>query len=219
VQPDDTTSSSVDETEVVDIVSTGISDDDGGLVAETEEIMVIIAEECGQRKDETFNETWSLGSRTVSVDYSVDARAMCNDNGEKIYVEYQVSSLREAQLLRLDVVSETQSSWNLSSPEGSELILAGSYNYQGEEVFKIGRQNTFNTELFYSSENLVINENGDFLSGELYMEYSILSTTGESVEGTGSLVIISTNIGLLTADRLDNQYEINLKTGEHSIVE
>lgn len=208
----------ITEEEVADIIAATLSEEDGGFASDIDNLILDIEEECGYTEIYTLNESEIIGVRSFSVDYEMSLEVKCNDSDELLEIAYMFTSDREAELIRLDVTSFAEGDWSFKD-NGQNYLMDGSYTYEGEEQFKVKDENMYNSTLSYASNDLTINEDGDFLTGELTVDYVANSTSGESRQEDGVLTITEVNTGLLDVSSFEFLYEINLKTGEVEKIE
>ncbi|MEM6361948.1 MAG: hypothetical protein AAF731_17810 [Bacteroidota bacterium] len=208
----------ITEEEVADIIAATLSEEDGGFASDIDNLILDIEEECGYTEIYTLNESEIIGVRSFSVDYEMSLEVKCNDSDELLEIAYMFTSDREAELIRLDVTSFAEGDWSFKD-NGQNYLMDGSYTYEGEEQFKVKDENMYNSTLSYASNNLTINEDGDFLTGELTIDYVANSTSGESRQEDGVLTITEVNTGLFDVSSFEFLYEINLKTGEVEKIE
>ncbi|MEO1098628.1 MAG: hypothetical protein AAFX57_12850 [Bacteroidota bacterium] len=208
----------ITEEEVADIIAATLSEEDGGFASDIDNLILDIEEECGYTETYTLNESETIGVRSFSVDYEMSLEVKCNDSDELLEIAYMFTSDREAELIRLDVTSFAEGDWSFKD-NGQNYLMDGSYTYEGEEQFKVKDENMYNSTLSYASNDLTINEDGDFLTGELTVDYVANSTSGESRQEDGVLTITEVNTGLFDVSSFEFLYEINLKTGEVEKIE
>ena len=208
----------ITEEEVADIIAATLSEEDGGFASDIDNLILDIEEECGYTEIYTLNESEIIGVRSFSVDYEMSLEVKCNDSDELLEIAYMFTSDREAELIRLDVTSFAEGDWSFKD-NGQNYLMDGSYTYEGEEQFKVKDENMYNSILSYASNDLTINEDGDFLTGELTVDYVANSTSGESRQEDGVLTITEVNTGLFDVSSFEFLYEINLKTGEVEKIE
>lgn len=209
----DPSSNEVTEEDFANIIGTALSEEDGGFAYDIDVLLEEVQEDCGYTRNESFTDQETIGVRSFEIDYSIAAEVQCSDSQEFISLSYECTIQRIAELIRLDVESSAISTW-LFFNDGDNYILDGSYDYSGTETSKIGDKNTFISTLEILSENLMIDADGDFLSGSLNVVHNIVSTSGDEKLATGTITITSVNIGLLDLSEFDYLYEIDLKTGE-----
>ncbi len=209
----DPTSNEVTEEDFAEIIGSALSEEDGGFAYDIDVLLEEVEEECGYTRNESLTEQETVGVRTFEIDYAISAEVVCNESDEFVSLSYEYTIQRSAELIRLDVESSAESIWSFLD-NGDNYILDGRYDYEGTEIFKVGDENTFSSTMEILSEDLLINADGDFLSGSLSVAHNIVSTSGEESSATGTITITSVNIGLLDVSEFDFLYEIDLKTGE-----
>ncbi len=208
----------ITEEEVADIIAASLSEEDGGFASDIDNLILDVEEECGYTETYMLNESETIGVRSFYVDYEMSLEVKCNQRDEFLEIAYAFISDRDAELIRLDVTSFAEGNWSFKA-NGPNYLMEGAYIYEGEEQFKVQDENTYNSTLSYASNNLTINEDGDFLTGELTIDYVANSTSGESRDEDGALTIAEVNTGLLDVSSFEFLYEINLKTGEVEKIE
>ena len=150
---DDSVTIEIEEEDVADIVASSLSDEDGGLVNDIENLVENAEEECGYMETETFSDTETIGVRTFSLDYDISLQVICDENQNFLQVEYNYTVDREAELVRLNVTSEATGDWLLQALD-ERYLFEGDYVYRGEETFKVRSQNSYNSSLTTSTSDL-----------------------------------------------------------------
>lgn len=201
------------EEDAAEIIASALSEADGGFAYDVDVLLEEVQEDCGYTRNESFTDQETAGVRSFEIIYTISAEVQCSESEEFINLSYEYSMQRSAELIRLDVESSAESTW-LFYDDGDNYILDGSYDYAGTEKFKVRDENTFSSTLTASSEDLLINEDGDFLSGSLSITHDVISTSGDERSVTGTIMITDTNIGLLDVSEFDYLYEIDFTTGE-----
>lgn len=203
----------VTEEDFVEITAAALSEEDGGFASDIDVLLDDVQEECGYTRNESFSNQETIGVRSFEIDYSISAEVLCSESEEFTSLNYEYSKQRSAELIRLDVESSSFSTW-LFYNDGDNYILDGSHDYAGTETFKVRNENTVSSTLIASSEDLLINEDGDFLSGSFSMTHDVVSTSGDERSVYGTILITDTNIGILDVSEFDYLYEIDFTTGE-----
>ena len=208
----------IEESFIVEIIAASLSEDDGGFAFEVDELLERRSEECGFDEEETLSESEEGGIRSIESEIVIQTRVICDENDALERIEYNYTSTRSAALLAFDVENSTSSTWDLF-PSDEDYLLAGSYEYAGIETVMVDEENSFDTALMFDSDDLIVNVEGDFLSGTLNLFYDVLSTDERDESGEGILEVIETNILLLDISSFDYLYEIDVKTGEYKEVD
>ena len=216
---DDTITITFSEENAAEFIATTLSSDDGGLLNDIEYMIDYVGEECGLTNTEEFSDTEDLaGGRSYSLEYELSLAVICDDDDNFQLMEYNYTVNREADLLRLDAVSEAVGDWELRE-EGANYLFEGSYTYSGEEVFEFDDDSTYETEATISSEDLQTDDAGNILDGTLSVAFEIVLGSEEISSGSGSLDITDTNTGLLDIESFEYLYEIDLEDGDVTEVE
>ncbi len=209
----------ITEESVVDIIAASLSEEDGGFANYVDNLIEDIEDECGFLETESLTDAETIGVRSFSVSYEISTEVICNENDEFQELNCSFTSNREADLIRLDTESFSEGEWSLVKRDTMIYVLEGLSEYDGKETFKVRDQNTYTSSTTYSSDELTVNQDGDFINGVLSIEYVLTSTTDDQRDESGTLTITDTNIGLLDVSTFEFLYEIDLKTGDLQQVE
>lgn len=200
------------EQDVAEVIAASLSEEDAGMMADVEKMTESISEECGYTYTESLTDSDDSEDRSYSVDYDYSLEVMCDEEGTFLRTDYSYTSYRDAELIRFDVSNSTESIWAFYH-DADNYKLEGSYAYEGVEAYKVRHNHSLSSDIDYSSSNLIVDENGNFLKGTLAFS-ELVKINEETWEHSGSLEITEENIALLDVSGFEFLYEINLVTGE-----
>lgn len=202
----------ITEEDLVEVLATSLSKEDGGLAADLGNLLDELEEECGYTNTESLNDEVNGDDRSYAVDYDYSIEVICDDNGQLLLVDYDYTATREAQLFRLDITSTVVSEWELVEAN-LDYQLNGSYDYNGVEDFAENSDNRLESEITYSTTELTLSSGGDFLQGSFAISQAVKASDSDwSYEGT--LTVIRLNYALIDISGFEFLYEVDLITGE-----
>ncbi|MCG2792640.1 MAG: hypothetical protein L6262_03705 [Weeksellaceae bacterium] len=218
---DDDNTTTVEESEAVDAVSSSLSADANGM-AKSMETATIYAEgknlytsnpslNCGQLYSDSYAENYSSASYSYNYNGVFSYQLSCGTNGAPQSFAYKANRTGSYDTPRMSSDDNAVAEWKLTTLDASSAttLFNGSYVRTGTQVSKVRNQNTFSSTLTYALTDIAVNKSTHKIaSGKASLVFSGTSSTGNQYTYNGAVTFNGNNTATLVIN--GNTYTINL---------
>jgi len=194
----------VTEEEVAQLASDAVTPDNGGFVAQTDNMIIMSGFTpivCGFTKDSAIAAASAAGAaRSFSYNFDWNYEVTCDGPTPKslMFAFHGHSSFDGPRMMSSDSCNGGYDVTNLS-PEYASYQVDAYYNRTGSQTSKIGHKSTFTSTLSISASGLVVDKlTRELKSGSAAVTVTGKSTTGKSFSYTGNILFMGGKTAKLT---------------------
>ncbi|WP_310555890.1 hypothetical protein [Flavobacterium sp.] len=199
-----TNGQAISEQEIAEVVINSISKETDGLVTQVEKAIEMANSStltCSQSDSANFSSSNSIGSAIIySTSYNWNWIYNCNGTvPDNITYNFSGNSSYDTPRMSSNDTDDYQLVVSNLDPLQSNFIVNESFARQGTQVSKVQNQYSFTSSIITNSTNINVSKTtGRIMSGEILVQINATSTSGNSLQSSGTLTFLGNNAARLT---------------------
>ncbi len=204
----------VTEDEAVEVMSQGVSNQSGGMAAQTESAAKVTTTSrlnCGETSD-TIIAAQSLSGAVIRYNYNVEiTRALTCENNVPSTFAFTYAGTNSYDAPRMSSNDNTTAAFTISGlqPSFADLTFNQTYTRNGTQQSHIRQQRQITSQLVITSSAVIVNKaTQKITSGTATLQFTGQVVGGASVSYGGTLTFLGNNTGTLVLNN-GNTYNLN----------
>ncbi len=203
----------IEEDEALEVVEMALVGDDGGMIAQVEEVAVLSAThatDCGLSFDSTITRTNLPNAvRTFNYVFNWNWNLVCNNFvPEEFSFNYNMTGVYDTPRMSSDDNAEYNFVLTNLLPSQSHYTYNGSYVRNGTQVSKVRQQRSFSSVTTFNTSNLMFNKDTKMVDSGT-TTFSFVGTVEDGATYTFEGTITYTGNKTATIEVNGNTYEIS----------